>query len=73
VQALKVPVKVLWPGVIVASVVAIAAMFVADHHGAPVMLFALFLGMALNFLSQDGRCVAGIEFTSQDECAQRRF
>lgn len=57
--------KILWPGVMVATVVAIAAMFLSDHYGAPVMLFALLLGMALNFLSQDGRCVAGIEFTAK--------
>ncbi len=48
-----------------AMVVAIAAMFLSDHYGAPVMLFALLLGMAVNFLSQEGRCVAGIEFTAK--------
>jgi uncharacterized integral membrane protein (TIGR00698 family) len=59
------PLKLLWPGVIVAAVVAIAAMFLSGHYGAPVMLFALLLGMALNFLSQDGRCMAGIEFMAR--------
>jgi uncharacterized integral membrane protein (TIGR00698 family) len=29
------------------------------------MLFALLLGMALNFLASDGKCKAGIEFTSR--------
>src|SRR5262249_55510459 len=32
-------------------------------YGAPVMLLALLLGMAMNFLSSEGACVAGIEFT----------
>ncbi|MGH6623676.1 MAG: YeiH family protein, partial [Burkholderiaceae bacterium] len=34
-------------------------------YGAPVMLFALLLGMAMNFLSGDGPCAAGIEFTGR--------
>lgn len=53
------------PGVIVSAIVAVAAMFLSDHYGAPVMLFALLLGMALNFLSQEGRCAPGIDFTAK--------
>lgn len=55
----------LWPGVAMSAVVAIAAMFLAEHYAAPVMLFALLLGMALNFLSEDGRCKSGIEFVAR--------
>lgn len=55
----------LWPGVIMATVVAIAAIFLSSHYSAPVMLFALLLGMAVNFLSEDGRCKPGIDFTSK--------
>jgi uncharacterized integral membrane protein (TIGR00698 family) len=54
----------LAPGVICAAVVAIAAMFLSEHYGASAMLFALLLGMALNFLSQEGKCVAGIQFAA---------
>ena len=56
---------VLWPGLVMASVVAVAAQFLAEHYGAPVMLFALLLGMAVNFLSEDGRCKPGIEFVAR--------
>lgn len=45
--------------------VAGAAKFLSEHYGAPVMLFALLIGMAFNFLSQDGRCKPGIEFASR--------
>ena len=45
--------------------VAAAATFLSEHYGAPVMLFALLLGMAMNFLSGDGPCAAGIEFTGR--------
>ena len=47
------------------AVVAAAATFLSEHYGAPVMLFALLLGMAMNFLSGDGPCQPGIEFTAR--------
>ena len=55
----------LWPGLVMSAVVAVAALFLAEHYGAPVMLFALLLGMAVNFLSDDGRCKPGIEFVAR--------
>ncbi|AWY38932.1 putative sulfate exporter family transporter [Pseudomonas putida] len=55
----------LAPGFIVSLIVAAAASFLSEHYGAPVMLFALLLGMALNFLADDGRCKAGVEFTAR--------
>jgi uncharacterized integral membrane protein (TIGR00698 family) len=55
----------LAPGFIVSLIVAAAASFLSEHYGAPVMLFALLLGMALNFLAGDGACKAGIEFTAR--------
>jgi uncharacterized integral membrane protein (TIGR00698 family) len=53
------------PGVLVSFVIAVAATFLSEHYGGPVMLFALLLGMAFYFLSQEGRCVAGIGLTSK--------
>ncbi len=58
-------VRELAPGFMVSLIVAAAATFLSEHYGAPVMLFALLLGMALNFLSADGKCKAGIEFTAR--------
>ena len=52
----------LFPGVLACCVVAAASTFLSEHYGAPVMLFALLLGMAMNFLSVDGPCAPGIEF-----------
>jgi uncharacterized integral membrane protein (TIGR00698 family) len=51
--------------VLACGVVAAAATFLSEHYGAPVMLFALLLGMAMNFLSAEGPCAAGIEFTAR--------
>src|SRR5215468_12381616 len=57
--------RTLFPGVMACAVVATAATFLSQHYGAPVMLFALLLGMAMNFLSAEGPCKPGIEFTSR--------
>lgn len=57
--------QALMPGLLASAVVAIAATFLSEHYGAPVMLFALLLGIAMNFLSEDGTCKAGIEFCSR--------
>lgn len=55
-----------FPGFAVAALVAVAAQFLSDHYGAPAMLMALLLGLALNFLSEDGtRTAPGIALTAR--------
>lgn len=58
-------VRSLFPGVLACAVVAAASTFLSEHYGAPVMLFALLLGMAMNFLSGEGACKPGIEFAGR--------
>ncbi|MFO1270387.1 MAG: putative sulfate exporter family transporter [Rubrivivax sp.] len=58
--------RALFPGVMACAVVAAAAAFLGQHYGAPVLLFALLLGLAMNFLATQGPCGPGIEF-----CARR--
>ena len=53
------------PGLLASLIIAAAAAFLADHYGGPVMLFALLLGMAMNFLSEVDRCQPGVEFASK--------
>ncbi|CAM3999490.1 YeiH family protein [Roseateles saccharophilus] len=55
----------LFPGVIACAVVAAAAGFLGEHYGAPVLLYALLLGLAMNFLSEQGPCRPGIEFCAK--------
>lgn len=55
----------LAPGSLIACVVAIAAEFLSQQYGAPAMLMALMLGMALHFLSEENRCAPGIAFSSR--------
>jgi Conserved hypothetical protein 698 len=54
-----------FPGALVSVIIAVATTFLSEHYGGPVMLFALLLGMAFYFLSQEGPCAAGIEFASK--------
>ena len=63
-SARKAEIKNRFPGLLAASVVAVASQFLAHHYGAPVMLFALLLGMAMYFLYEEGVCKPGIQFTS---------
>lgn len=58
-------VRVIWPGVTVAVLAALAAQFVADHYAMPAMLLALLFGIALNFLSEPGKAAEGIGFTAR--------
>lgn len=53
-------------GLLAAGIVAIAAVFLSNHYGAPTMLFALLLGIALNFLSEHERCMQGIDLAAKN-------
>ncbi len=55
----------LVPGLLLSATIAAASSFLGTHYGAPVMLFALLLGMAFNFLHTEGPCRAGVEFASK--------
>ena len=53
------------PGFMLCMVVGMAASFVSEHYGGPVILYALLMGMAFNYLSTEGRCIAGIQFSAK--------
>jgi len=57
-------VQPLLPGVSIAAITGMAALFLSSHYQAPAMLFALLLGIALSFLHEETACTAGIEFTA---------
>ena len=58
-------IRAIVPGLLIVLMVAMAAQFLSDHYGAPVMLMAILLGMPLQFLSEDARAQAGILFASR--------
>jgi uncharacterized integral membrane protein (TIGR00698 family) len=53
------------PGLLVASLVAMAAAFLGEHYKGSTLLFALLLGMALNFLDEDPRLAPGIQLAGR--------
>lgn len=57
--------KNIWPGLGIATITGMAALFLSEHYNAPAMLFALLLGMAVSFLYQNETpCACGIDFTA---------
>jgi uncharacterized integral membrane protein (TIGR00698 family) len=57
-------IKTKLPGVLISVIVGLAALFLSEHYGAPAMLFALLLGIAMSFLYEGTKCKEGIEFTA---------
>ena len=55
----------LIPGLMLSATIAAASAFLGAHYGAPVMLFALLLGMAFNFLHVESSCKAGVDFCAK--------
>lgn len=53
--------RTLAPGLALTGLIAIAASFVATQYGAPVMLFALLIGMAFHFVLEEPKWSAGVE------------
>lgn len=56
----------LFPGLLVASGVALVAWFVSSHYGGPQLLYALLFGMAFHHLSALPRYQPGIKFASRN-------
>jgi uncharacterized integral membrane protein (TIGR00698 family) len=53
------------PGLAATFIVALAATYLSDHYGAPPIIFALLLGMALNALSSEARYTPGINVSAR--------
>lgn len=58
-------IKSLYSGFVICLIVGMAAKFVSDSYGGSTILYALLMGMAFNYLSVEGRCVAGIQFSAK--------
>ena len=57
--------RTLFPGVVMAGIVAVTAQFLSDHYATPAMLLALLLGIAVSFLGEEGKTVPGIAFSAR--------
>ncbi|MEM1286316.1 MAG: putative sulfate exporter family transporter [Pseudomonadota bacterium] len=59
------PLKDGYRGLALAVTIALCAGFLSEHYGAPVMLFALLIGIAFNFLVDHPQCAGGVTFASK--------
>lgn len=55
----------LGSGLLLVVTIAFAATFVSDHYGGPQLLYALFFGIAFNFLAADPRTKPGVDFAGR--------
>ncbi len=55
----------LLPGLTVCAIASMAAAFLSQTYGAPLILMGLLLGLALSFVSQDQRTHSGLDFASR--------
>lgn len=55
----------MFPGLALCGVAAAAAAWLSDHYGFPIILLGLLVGLALNFVSQDPRTHAGLDFAAR--------
>lgn len=54
-----------FPGMLICITIGMAASFLSNHYGGPLMLYALLFGMAFNFLDDNEHCLLGIEFAAR--------
>jgi uncharacterized integral membrane protein (TIGR00698 family) len=57
--------RAAFPGLAICLTIATAAQFLSDHYGAPQMLFALLLGLAFHFLSEDEKMTVGLDIAAK--------
>jgi uncharacterized integral membrane protein (TIGR00698 family) len=57
--------KRLWPGFAVCAIASIAASWLSEHYGAPIILMGLLIGLALNFVTSEARTHPGLDFVSK--------
>lgn len=55
----------VWPGVAVCGTGAAAAAWFASHYGVPIILMGLVIGLALNWVTADGRTHRGLDLLSR--------
>lgn len=59
-------IKRLTPGLSTVLIIALSALFLAEHYLAPAVFFALLVGMALNFLAKVEQTAPGLDFAAKN-------
>jgi uncharacterized integral membrane protein (TIGR00698 family) len=55
----------LLPGLAICAIASIAAAWLSDNYGIPIILMGLLIGLALNFVAADPRTHSGLDFASR--------
>lgn len=63
--AAKPGLQAYWPGMAMTVVASLAAAWLSEHYGAPLMLMGLLIGLAFNFANADARLHPGLGFASK--------
>lgn len=54
-----------FPGFLMCAVIALASMFLSEHYGGPLLLYALLIGLAFHFIHGSAQAKPGIDFCSR--------
>jgi uncharacterized membrane protein YadS len=57
--------RAYFPGLLLTAIASLAAAYLAEHYGAPIMLMGLLIGLAFNFANADTRLHPGLGFASK--------
>lgn len=61
----KAPRAPIFPGLAVCAIASIAAAWLSEHYGMPIILMGLLIGLALNFVAADPRTHRGLDYASR--------
>lgn len=51
-----------YPGVLLCTMIALAATFLAEHYGGPQLLYALLIGLSFHFMMKNAQVKPGVDF-----------
>ncbi|MBB4640342.1 YeiH family protein [Rhizorhapis suberifaciens] len=57
--------KALSPGLAICGIASIAAAWLSEHYGAPIILMGLLIGLSLNFITSEPRTHKGLDMASK--------
>ena len=55
----------LWPGLAVCATASLAAAWLSEHYGFPIILLGLLVGLALSFLGHDPKLQPGLDYAAR--------
>lgn len=55
----------IWPGLAVCATASLAAAWLSEHYGFPIILLGLLVGLALSFLGNEQRMQRGLDYASR--------